>query len=107
MEKEKVSTEQKQEKSSLYKLGIGLLILSLSMWLIPIITPFTPLPTKVKAVTITVSIIIAEVMFWIGALLVGKEVAAKFKSYLKPKNWRKNSELQRREKYSKSDQSND
>lgn len=107
MEKEKVSTEQKQEKSSLYKLGIGLLILSLSMWLIPIITPFTPLPTKVKAVTITVSIIIAEVMFWIGALLVGKEVAAKFKSYLNPKKWRKNSELQRREKYSKSDQSND
>ncbi|MCZ8532933.1 transporter suffix domain-containing protein [Psychrobacillus psychrodurans] len=107
MEKEKVSTEQKQEKSSLYKLGIGLLIISFSIWLIPIITPFTPLPTKVKAVTITISIIIAEVMFWIGALLVGKEVAAKFKSYLNPKNWRKNSEVQKHEKYSKSDQSND
>lgn len=107
MEKEKVSTEQKKEKSSLYKLGIGLLILSLSMWLIPIITPFTPLPTKVKAITITISIIIAEVMFWIGALLVGKEVVAKFKSYLNPKKWRKKSELQRCEKYSKADQSND
>lgn len=94
MEKE---NRLKQLKSIFYKLGIGLLILSLLLWLIPVITPFTSLPTKVKAGTITGSIIMAEIMFWIGALLVGKEVATKFKSYLNPKNWRKKSEAQKHE----------
>ncbi|MEC0092101.1 transporter suffix domain-containing protein [Paenibacillus macquariensis] len=89
MEKEMVSIEKKQKKSLFYKLGTGLLITSLSLWLIPVITPFTPLPTQIKAGIITGSIIIAEIMFWIGALLVGKEVASKFKSYLNPKNWRR------------------
>lgn len=98
LEKEKVSIEKKQQKSIFYKLGLGLLILSLFVWLIPVITPFTPLPTKIKAGTITGSIIIAEIIFWIGALLVGKEVATKFKSYLNPKNWRKKSERQKHEK---------
>lgn len=81
------STENKQ-KSFTYKLGIGVIIFSLSLWLIPIITPFTPIPTKIKAGIIPGSIIVAEIMFWLGALLVGKEVANKFKSYLNPKKWR-------------------
>lgn len=80
------STENK--KSFTYKLGIGVIIFSLSLWLVPIVTPFTPIPTKVKAGLIPGSIIVAEIMFWLGALLVGKEVANKFKSYLNPKKWR-------------------
>lgn len=97
MENENRLNRKKQQKSILYKLGMGFLILSLLLWLIPVITPFTSLPTKVKAGAITGSIIIAEVIFWIGALLVGKEVAAKFKGYLNPKNWRKKSEEQQHE----------
>ncbi|MWV42711.1 transporter suffix domain-containing protein [Paenibacillus sp. HJL G12] len=93
-----VSNEKKQKRSVFYKLGIGLLILSLLLWLVPVITPFTPLSTKIKASIITGSIIIAEIMFWIGALLVGKEVAAKFKSVLNPKNWRKHEVEQKHEK---------
>lgn len=81
------STENKQ-KSLTYKLGVGVIIFSLSLWLVPIITPFTPIPIKVKAGLIPGSIIVAEIMFWLGALLVGKEVANKFKSYLNPKKWR-------------------
>lgn len=92
MEKEMVSIEKKQKKTLFYKLGIGLLIISLLLWLIPVITPFTSLPTQIKAGVITGSIIMAEIMFWVGALLVGKEVAAKFKSYLIPKKWRKKGE---------------
>ncbi|MBE3102833.1 MAG: transporter suffix domain-containing protein [Bacilli bacterium] len=81
--------ETKQKKSILYKIGIGLLIVSLLSWFIPLIAPFTPFPTKVKAGIITGAIVFAEVMFWVGVLLVGKEVASKFRSYLNPKNWRK------------------
>ncbi|MGW6379944.1 transporter suffix domain-containing protein [Peribacillus butanolivorans] len=76
-------------KSKFYKIGMGFLIVSLLTWIIPVIAPFTPFPTAVKAGVITGAIIFAEVMFWVGALLVGKEVAAKFKGYLNPKNWKK------------------
>ena len=85
----------KEKKSILYKIGIGLLIISVLSWLIPLIIPFTDFPTKVKAGIITGGLIFAEVMFWVGALLVGKEVAAKFKSYLNPINWKKKQEHNR------------
>jgi hypothetical protein len=88
MKKEAITIE-KTTKSISYKIGIGLLIVSLLSWLIALIAPFTPLPTRVKAGIITGALIFAEVVFWGGAILVGKEVAAKFKSYLNPKNWRR------------------
>lgn len=86
-----------KQKSIAYKLGIGIIIFSLSLWLIPIITPFTPIPTKVKAGIIPGSIIVAEILFWLGALLVGKEVANKFKGYLNPKKWREKGYTQKNE----------
>ncbi|MGE7758689.1 transporter suffix domain-containing protein [Peribacillus sp. NPDC097895] len=79
-------------KSKFYKIGLGFLIVSLLTWIIPVIAPFTPFSTAVKAGVITGAIVFAEVMFWVGALLVGKEVAAKYKGYLNPKNWRKEKE---------------
>ncbi|MBS4220981.1 transporter suffix domain-containing protein [Bacillus sp. FJAT-49711] len=93
-----VFNEKKKKRSFLFKLGLGLLVFSLSLYLIPVITPFTPLPIKVKASIITGSIIIAEILFWLGALFVGKEVASKFKSYLNPKNWRRKREGKKYEK---------
>jgi phosphate/sulfate permease len=83
-----VAKIEKEKKSKFYKIGIGLIITSFLLWLIPVIAPFTPFPTSVKAMTITGALVIAEVIFWVGALLVGKEVAAKIKGYLNPKNWR-------------------
>ncbi|MGE7186811.1 transporter suffix domain-containing protein [Peribacillus sp. NPDC006672] len=77
------------KKSRFYKVGMGFLIISLLTWIIPVIAPFTPVSTGVKAGVITGAIVFAEVMFWAGALLVGKEVAAKYKGYLNPKNWKK------------------
>ncbi|CAH0236493.1 transporter suffix domain-containing protein [Peribacillus simplex] len=77
------------KKSRFYKVGMGFLIISLLTWIIPVVAPFTPFSTGVKAGVITGAIVFAEVMFWAGALLVGKEVAAKYKGYLNPKNWKK------------------
>ena len=90
-----MTSNEKTQKSFAYKLGLGIIIFSLSLWLIPIITPFTPIPTKVKAGIIPGSIILAEILFWLGALLVGKEVANKFKSYLNPKKWREKGDTQK------------
>ncbi|MNY52539.1 hypothetical protein D3C86_1882230 [compost metagenome] len=34
-------------------------------------------------------LIFSEVTFWTGGILLGKEVARKYRSYLNPKNWRR------------------
>ncbi|RFU71499.1 hypothetical protein D0469_01280 [Peribacillus saganii] len=78
----------------LYKLGWLFIIISCLCWLLIAIIPFLPFSTGVKAVSVTASIVLAEVFFWIGALLVGKEVVTKYKSYMNPKNWRMKKEDQ-------------
>ncbi|MEC1180583.1 transporter suffix domain-containing protein [Metasolibacillus meyeri] len=86
MGKEIVSNEK---KPLLFKLGIGLLMMWGILWIAALITPFTPLATPTKAVVASGCIIVGEILFLIGAVFVGKEVVAKYKSYLNPKNWRK------------------
>ncbi|WP_421920266.1 transporter suffix domain-containing protein [Marinifilum sp.] len=45
------------------------------------------LDTKSKVTLSTLSLIIGEVLFWGGGILVGKELFIKYKSYFNPKNW--------------------
>lgn len=98
MEKEIVSKENKQKKPLLFKIGIGLLIIYVLLWGSALIIPFTSLSTQVKTIVIPGCIVIGEILFLIGAVFVGKEVVAKYKKYLNPKNWRRKGE---REKYDK------
>ncbi|WP_161520116.1 MULTISPECIES: transporter suffix domain-containing protein [Bacillus] len=98
MEKEIISNENKQKKPLLFKIGIGLLIIYVLLWGSALIIPFTSLSTQVKTVVIPGCIVIGEILFLIGAVFVGKEVVAKYKKYLNPKNWRRKGE---REKYDK------
>ncbi|KXH86746.1 hypothetical protein AU377_14460 [Sporosarcina sp. HYO08] len=88
------TSKKRQKKSLFYKLGIGLLILAVLCWVIAAIATMTPYSLTVKASIITGSIIAGEILFWAGALLVGKDVVTKYKSYLHPKNWRKKGEGQ-------------
>ncbi len=65
------------------KLGLALIVLSFSPWLgIPFILPFLPLTISQKAVLAPVWLVVAEVTFWIGVLLVGKEVVQRYQNYL-------------------------
>lgn len=73
----------------LYKIGWGLIVVSVLWWGLIVVVPFFPLSLKMKATVITAAIVLAEVFFWLGAVLVGKEVVAKYKAYLNPKNWGK------------------
>ena len=55
------------------------------------IIPLFDLPAKTKIIASTTSLILMEVVFWAGGLLVGKELFVKYKQKLNPKNWfRKN-----------------
>jgi len=73
----------------LYKLGWLLIMISFVCWGVIVILPFFPLSLSFKTASITFAVILAEVLFWIGAVFVGKEVVAKYKAQLHPKNWRK------------------
>ena len=92
-----MAIEKHQKKSIFYKLGLVLLSLAVLGWVIAVIIPFVPFSPVIKAAAISGTVIVAEILFWIGALFVGKEVAAKFKRYLNPKNWRKKGKRQEHE----------
>jgi uncharacterized membrane protein len=81
--------EMKNKKKVLYNLGIALIFASFALWIIPFAAPFAPVSAKSKAGIISGAVIVAEVLFWAGVLLVGKEVAKKIRGYVNPMNWRK------------------
>ncbi|WLR54508.1 transporter suffix domain-containing protein [Mesobacillus subterraneus] len=77
------------KKPLLYKIGMFLIISSFIIWVTPLGIPFLPLSSKTKVISITSFLVLAEVTFWLGAIMVGKEVAGKIRKYFNPKNWRK------------------
>jgi hypothetical protein len=74
-----------------FKLGLSLIILSVILFVSLPVIPFLNIENTVKIQVSTVIFIIAEITFWIGGFFVGKEILSKYKSYLNPKNWFKNS----------------
>lgn len=76
-----------KKKNWQIKLGIFLMILCIPFFLIIPVFPFMELEAKTKITLSTVSLIIGEVLFWSGGILVGKELFKKYKSYFNPKNW--------------------
>ena len=76
-----------KKKNWKLKLGIILILACIPFFLIIPIIPFLELENKLKITFSTASLVIGEVLFWSGGLLVGKELFTKYKSYLNPKNW--------------------
>lgn len=65
------------------------MIVSVPLFLSLPLIPFLDIESKVKVAAGTIILVIGEVLFWSGGLLVGKELFTKYKSYFNPKNWRK------------------
>lgn len=78
---------EKQKKKWQLKLGIILMIVCVPFFLAIPLIPFLDFETKVKVTISTVLLVIGEVLFWGGGLLVGKELFTKYKGYFNPKNW--------------------
>jgi hypothetical protein len=74
-------------KSRHIKLGIFLMIFSGVFFGATFIIPLFDLPTKTKVIASGTSLVLMEVVFWLGGLLVGKELFTKYKNRLNPKNW--------------------
>jgi len=67
-------------------LGISLIIFSWILWGVIFILPFFKL-SKAQYEIIYPVILIATNIFWVGAILVGKEYAKKYAILLKIKTW--------------------
>ena len=77
----------KKTKNWQIKFGIFLMVFSGVFFAATFIIPLFDLPTKTKIIASTTSLILMEVVFWSGGLLVGKELFTKYKNQLNPKNW--------------------
>jgi len=69
------------------KTGVGLIIISIPLFLFLPAIPFLTIDSSVKIKLSTVIFIVAEITFWAGGLMVGKELFAKYKTYFNPKTW--------------------
>lgn len=63
------------------------MVVSVPLFISLPIIPFLITDNTDKIAITTVTLIVAEVLFWSGGLLVGKELFSRYKSYLNPVNW--------------------
>ena len=80
-----------------FKLGLVIIVLSVLLFLFLPVIPFLNFNKKTKVTISTVVFIIAEITFYTGGFLLGKELFSKYKSYLNPKNWFKKKKEDREE----------
>lgn len=71
----------------LTKIGIALVVASFVFYGCVLLVPFTPFPGKTKIIMGTTLAVLGEATFWIGGIILGKEVVAKYKKYLNPLCW--------------------
>ena len=68
-------------------LGFGLLALALLTWvLIPVIL-LLPLLAGQKGWTTAALLVVGEVAFWVSAVLLGREVVRRYRSYIDPRRF--------------------
>ena len=70
-----------------FRLGIILISVSVTFFLIIFALPFISMDLKFKIALSTTLIIIGEVSFWVGTILIGKEVYKRFMAKLKSGEW--------------------
>ncbi len=63
--------------------------------------PLTELPVKTKIIASTASLVLMEIVFWSGGLLVGKELFTRYKKKLNPVGWFKKAPSSTEENISK------
>ena len=80
-----------KHKNRRIKLGIFLMIFSGVFFAATLIFPLTGLPVKTKVIASTISLVLMEIVFWSGGLLVGKELFTRYKRKLNPLTWFKKS----------------
>lgn len=65
-----------------FRLGIGLIVVSVVVFLLLFALPFLSLDSKIKIALGSLFLLAGELMFWLGIVLIGKDVYLKFKGKL-------------------------
>ena len=69
------------------KLGIILIVISFILWIFILGAPWLPMSTTLKASMVAILIVLGEVFFWGGTVLVGKDIVKKYMECLNPIAW--------------------
>lgn len=69
------------------KTGVILILISIVLFLVLPLIPLLSIDGDIKLTIGTIVFILAEVLFYTGGFLVGKELFHKYKNYMNPKNW--------------------
>ncbi|SFR01059.1 transporter suffix domain-containing protein [Desulfoscipio geothermicus] len=84
---EEVRTTVDSRNNKFRKLGAGFIVLSFILYGLILVVPFTPFSTGVKVGISTALAVTGEVSFWVGGLILGKEVVVRLKKYINPVRW--------------------
>lgn len=74
-------------KKTLRAAAFAMIALSFILYALLPVLPFLPLTVQMKSVAGGVMIGLSEVVFWTGAVILGKEAVAKFKRWMNPLHW--------------------
>ena len=69
------------------KLGLALIVTSCLLWAAVLVVPLLPFSSLNKAIIVTSLVIVSEVIFWLGILLAGKDLAHRYRRQLNPLTW--------------------
>jgi hypothetical protein len=69
------------------KLGLVLIVASFLLWAAVLVVPILPLAIAQKAIITTSLVVISEVIFWLGIMGSGKELAHRYRRNLNPYYW--------------------
>lgn len=73
----------------LTKIGIALVAASFILYGSILVVPLTPFAGKTKIIIGSALAVSGEISFWVGGIILGKEVITKYRKYLNPMNWLK------------------
>ncbi|HII06901.1 MAG TPA: transporter suffix domain-containing protein [Methanotrichaceae archaeon] len=68
-------------------LGFSLVALSFILYGCLLLVPMTPFSTEGKVALSSLLVISGEASFWIGGLILGREVIARYHGALDPRRW--------------------